>query len=59
MLVVLQDFLPTVEIVMNSYLARMVDYEISFELPEQSDEKMELEIIIRDDKGERPVKSLS
>ena len=36
LLVVLQDFLPTLEEVMNSYLSQMVEYEVRFHLPLES-----------------------
>lgn len=59
LLVVLQDFLPTLEEVMNTYLAQMVWYEVRFHLPVASWEKIELHIHIVDEKWERTVKSLS
>lgn len=59
LLVVLQDFLPMLEEVMNTYLAEMVDYEVRFQLPQEMWEKIELQIDIIDEKGMRSVKSLS
>lgn len=59
MVVVLQDFLPVLEQVINENLAKMVDYEIRFVLPDTTEEKMELDIIVVDHHGEREVKSLS
>ncbi len=59
MVVVLQDFLPVLEQVINENLAKMVDYEIRFTVPEATDEKMELDITVIDQHGEREVKSLS
>lgn len=57
--VVLDDFLPQLETLINAFLAQMVDYTVHFYLPQASDEKMELAIEVHDEKGKRPVKSLS
>ena len=57
--VVLNDFLPQLESIINVFLAQMVEYTVHFYLPQVSDEKMELSIEIHDEKGKRPVKSLS
>lgn len=57
--VVLDDFLPQLETLINAFLAQMVPYTIHFYLPQASDEKMELAIEVHDEKGKRPVKSLS
>jgi DNA repair exonuclease SbcCD ATPase subunit len=57
--VVLNDFLPQLESIINVFLAQMVEYTVHFYLPQASDEKMELAIEIHDEKGKRPVKSLS
>lgn len=59
MIVVLQDFLPTLEEVLNSYLGQIVEYQIRFVTPTEAGEQLELDILIVDPKGERPVKSLS
>lgn len=59
MIVVLQDFLPTLQEVINSYLVQIVDYEIKFLTPQEEWTQLELDIQIIDDKGDRSVKSLS
>ena len=59
MLVVLQDFLPSLEQAINANLAQVVDYEIKFELIKKTGDKLELEIFVLDEKGQRQVKSLS
>jgi DNA repair exonuclease SbcCD ATPase subunit len=57
LLVVLQEFLPTLEDVINNNLANIVDWKLRFELKEN--DKVELEIWIDDQKGKRHCKSLS
>ena len=59
LLVVLEDFLPTLESVINTYLGGIVEYEVLLHLPLTEAEKMELNIFVSDEKGKRPVKSLS
>lgn len=59
MLVVLQDFLPSLQDVINNLLAQVVDYEIKFDLIKKSSDKLELDIQIFDNKWLRSVKSLS
>ncbi len=59
MLVVLQDFLPVLSDAINNYLAQIVDYELNFDLIKKSSDKLELDIIINDEKWQRQVKSLS
>lgn len=59
MLIVLEDFLPQIEDIMNNYLSQVVDYQIKFQLERKSKEKLELEINILDNLWNRPVKSLS
>lgn len=59
MLVVLQEFLPSLADVINNLLAQVVDYELSFDLIKKSSDKLELDIQISDDKWIRSVKSLS
>ncbi len=59
MLIVLEDFLPQIEDIMNSYLSQVVDYQIKFDLVKKSNDKLELDINILDKLGIRPVKSLS
>jgi DNA repair exonuclease SbcCD ATPase subunit len=59
MLVVLQDFLPSLELAINANLAQVVEYEIKFELIKKTGDKLELEIFVIDEKGQRQVKSLS
>jgi hypothetical protein len=50
MLVVLQDFLPSLELAINTNLAQVVDYEIKFELIKKTGDKLELEIFVIDEK---------
>lgn len=59
LLVVLQDFLPVLEEVINSYLQQIVSFTLRFELPKTMQEQIELAIWIEDDHGKRAVKSLS
>lgn len=63
MTVVLQDFLPTLQEVLNSYLWQIVDYQIKFLSPsdngEWSTSQLELDIQVIDEKWARSVKSLS
>ena len=65
MTVVLQDFLPTLEEVLNSYLGQLVDYQVKFLTPTSTAETnstasaLELDIQIIDEKWTRSVKSLS
>jgi DNA repair exonuclease SbcCD ATPase subunit len=59
LLVVLQDFLPVLEEVINSYLQQVVNFSLRFELPKTIQEQMELLIWIEDENGKRAVKSLS
>jgi chromosome segregation ATPase len=58
LLLVLQDHLPVLNDIINSYLAQIVDYQISLQLKNDGD-KVELEAKIIDQKGERDTKSLS
>lgn len=50
MLVVLQEFLPSLSELINSYLARIVDYELKFDLIKKASDKLELDIQIIDNK---------
>ena len=59
MIVVLQDFLPSLQEVINSYLSQIVEYEVRFMTPEEEWSQLELDIQIVDEKGSRSVKSLS
>jgi DNA repair exonuclease SbcCD ATPase subunit len=59
LLLVLQDHLPVLSDIVNSYLAQVVEYQINFSLHKSSTDKLELLAQIFDDKGERDVKSLS
>lgn len=59
MLVVLQEFLPSLENIINSFLSQIVDYEIRFKLEKNKQDKLEMEIEVEDEKGVRSVKSLS
>ena len=58
LLLVVQDHLPTINDIINNYLAQIVDYQISLQLKNEG-EKVELEAKILDQKGERDTKSLS
>lgn len=59
LLLVLQDHLPILNDIINSYLSQIVDYQISLQLNKSDAEKLELEAKILDSKGERETKSLS
>jgi len=59
MIVVLQDFLPALQEIINSYLSQIVDYEIRFVSPDLDGAQLELDIEIIDSKWTRKVKSLS
>ena len=59
LLLVLQDHLPVLSDIINSYLAQVVEYQISFSLHKSTTDKLELLAQIFDDKWERDVKSLS
>lgn len=58
LLLVLQDHLPVLNDIVNSYLSQIVDYQISLQLKNDAD-KVELEAKIIDTKGMRDTKSLS
>lgn len=58
LLLVLQDHLPVLNDIVNSYLSQIVDYQISLQLKNDAD-KLELEAKIIDQKGMRDTKSLS
>jgi len=57
--VVLEDSLPTLSEIINSFLSQIVDYQINFFLSKSASDKLELEAKIYDEKWERDVKSLS
>ena len=62
MIVVLQDFLPTLQEVINSYLSQIVEYQIAFLTPQDDGDQstqLELDIEILDERWSRSVKSLS
>ena len=59
LLLVLQDHLPVLSDIINSYLAQVVEYQINFSLHKSSTDKLELLAQIFDEKWERDVKSLS
>ncbi len=59
MLLVLDDFLPLLFEVINSYLSKVVDFQLKHELKKKWKDRLELEIFVSDDKWERGVKSLS
>ncbi len=59
MIVVLQEFLPILEEVINWLLSQVVDYNVIFQPIETKAGKLELEIYAEDEKWIRPIKSLS
>jgi len=58
LLLVIQDHLPVLNDIINNYLAKIVEYQISLQLKNDAD-KVELEAKIIDEKGIRDTKSLS
>lgn len=50
LIVVLQDFLPVLEEVINSYLVQIVGFSLQFALPKTLQEDIELNIRIDDEK---------
>ncbi|MDR0608355.1 MAG: hypothetical protein LBG52_08745 [Candidatus Peribacteria bacterium] len=58
LLIALDEYLPVLSEIINSFLTQVVDYQISMKIMETA-EKLELEAKIYDEKGEREVKSLS
>ena len=58
LLLVLQDHLPVINDIVNSYLSQIVEYQINLQLKNDAD-KLELEAKIIDQKWERDTKSLS
>jgi hypothetical protein len=50
MLLVLQEFLPSLADFINNLLSQVVDYELKFDLIKTSADKLELDIKIIDDK---------
>lgn len=58
LLIVIQEHLPVLNDIINSYLSQIVDYQIDLHLKGDT-EKVELEANIVDAKGERDTKSLS
>ncbi len=58
LLIVLQESIPILNDIINSYLAEVVDYQIKMKIL-QENEKIFLDIIIADQHWEREVKSLS
>jgi DNA repair exonuclease SbcCD ATPase subunit len=59
LIVVLQDFLPTMQSTINTYLSEVTEYTLSFELEQTASDTVNLEIYVEDNKGKRVVKSLS
>lgn len=59
LLLVLQDHLPILNDIINSYLSQIVDYQINLSLNKSNTDKLELEANIIDNQGEREIKSLS
>ncbi len=59
LLLVLQDHLPVLSEIINSYLWQVVDYQINFSLNKTSSDKLELLAQIFDQNWTRDVKSLS
>ncbi|GHW02610.1 double-stranded DNA repair protein Rad50 [candidate division SR1 bacterium] len=57
-LIAIEQFLPALNDIVNNFLTKVVDYQISMQITESGD-KIELEAKITDEKGEREVKSLS
>ncbi len=58
LLYVLGEYLPTLGEIINNYLVNVVDFQIILRLMEDS-EKIELEMLVSDEKGTRDIKSLS
>jgi DNA repair exonuclease SbcCD ATPase subunit len=58
LLIALDEYLPVLSEIINSFLVQVVDYQIAMKITETA-EKLELEAKIYDEKGEREVKSLS
>jgi DNA repair exonuclease SbcCD ATPase subunit len=58
LLIALDEYLPVLSEIINSFLVQVVAYQISMKITETA-EKLELEAKIYDEKGEREVKSLS
>jgi DNA repair exonuclease SbcCD ATPase subunit len=58
LLIALEEYLPVLSEIINSFLVQVVDYQIMMKITETT-EKLELEAKIYDEKGEREVKSLS
>ena len=58
LLFALDEYLPVLSEIINSFLTQVVEYQIDMKIVETT-EKLELEAKIFDEKGEREVKSLS
>jgi DNA repair exonuclease SbcCD ATPase subunit len=58
-LLILQDHLPILNDIINTFLSQVVDYQINLNLVKTSSDRIELEANIIDTKGEREIKSLS
>jgi DNA repair exonuclease SbcCD ATPase subunit len=58
LLFALDEYLPVLSEIINSFLSQVVEYQISMKISETTD-KLELEAKVYDEKGEREVKSLS
>lgn len=56
---ILQDHLPILNDIINTFLSQVVDYQINLNLVKTSSDRIELEANIIDTKGEREIKSLS
>jgi len=59
LVVVLQDFLPQLEEVINAYLIQVVDYQIKFLSPDTVEDAIELNVEVHDSLGVRSVTALS
>lgn len=59
LLLALRDNLPILTDIINTFLAQVVEYQISLNLNEDNPDKLELEAKITDEKGIRDTKSLS
>ena len=58
-MLVLEDSMQVLGEIMNNFLARVVDFQIAFVLDKEKGEKVELQVVILDSKGNRDIKSLS
>lgn len=59
LLLVLEDSLPTLSEIMNNFLAKVVDFQVRFDIIKTNSEKLELDATVVDQRGVRQVSSLS